>query len=147
MKMLVLYYSRTGNTEKMAKAVAEGAKASGNIEVDLSYFVEANDLAGFDALVVGVPTYHHDMPVDVKNLFEQAVSQNVTLKGKPAATFGSFGWSGEAPKLVLEIMKQKFEMNIVDEQPLLAKYVPDEATLEQCRGLGKRVSESLIRKA
>lgn len=62
LKVLVLYYSRTGNTEKMAKAVAEGAKEAGNVQVDLNYFVEADDLGGFDAILVGTPTYHHDMP-------------------------------------------------------------------------------------
>jgi flavorubredoxin len=131
----------------MANAVADGAKSAGNADVELSYFVQPDDLSGFDALVVGVPTYHHDMPVDVKNLFEEAAVHNISLKGKSAATFGSYGWSGEAPKMVLEILKQKFEMMIVDEQPLLAKYVPDQALLDQCRELGKRVSESLIRKA
>ncbi len=146
-RILVLYYSRTGNTEKMAKAVAEGAKTADNLDVEVTYFVQAEDLAGFDAVAVGVPTYHHDMPVDVKNLFEEAAVHGVSLKGKAAAAFGSFGWSGEAPKLVLEIMKQKFEMAVVDAQPLLAKYAPDQAVLDQCRGLGRRVSESLIRQA
>ena len=143
-KILVLYYSRTGNTEKMAKAVAEGAKTIGNVEVDLNYFVEAEDLGGFDAVIVGTPTYHHDLPIDIKMLFEEAAARNVILKGKPGAAFGSYGWSGEAPKFVVEIMKNKFEMKVV-EAPLLVKYVPDEKTLDQCRALGKRLAESLIR--
>jgi len=145
-RILVLYYSRTGNTEKMAKAVAEGAKVAADVSVDLNYFIEADDLADFDAIVVGVPTYHHDMPMDVKNLFEQAAVKNLSLKGKVGAVFGSYGWSGEAPKLVVEIMKYKFEMD-VQGQPVLAKYTPDQGTLEQCRALGRKVSESLIRKA
>jgi flavodoxin I len=142
-KILVLYYSRTGNTEKMAKAVAEGAKTAGNVQVDLNYFVEAEDLGGFDAVLVGTPTYHHDLPIDIKMLFEEAAARNVVLKDKPGAAFGSFGWSGEAPKLVLEIMKNKFAMK-VSETPLLTKYVPDEKTLDQCKALGKRIAESLI---
>jgi flavorubredoxin len=146
LKVLVLYYSRTGNTEKMAKAVAEGAKSVGNVQVELSYFVEPEDLGGFDAIFVGAPTYNHDIPVDIKMLFEEAAARNVNLKGKPSAVFGSYGWSGEAPKLVLEIMKNKFEMNAT-EPPLLNQYVPDRNMLNQCRALGKRVSESLIRPA
>ena len=144
LRVLVLYYSRTGNTEKMAAAVAEGAKSSGNAQVDLSYFVEADDLGIVDAVIVGTPTYHHDMPIDIKMLFEEAAARRVSLRGKIGATFGSYGWSGEAPKVVLEIMKNKFEMR-VPEQPLIAKYAPDQNVLEQCRALGKRVSESLIR--
>ncbi|MCW4011007.1 MAG: flavodoxin domain-containing protein [Candidatus Bathyarchaeota archaeon] len=144
MKILILYYSRTGNTEKMAKAVAEGAKAAGKIQVDLNYFVEAEDLDGYGAILVGAPTYHHDVPIDIKMLFEEAAARNINLKGKPGAAFGSFGWSGEAPKFVLEIMKNKFEMNIAD-APLLSRYTPDQKTLDQCRALGKRLAESLIR--
>jgi len=145
-KILVLYYSRTGNTEKMAKAVVEGAKSVGNMEVELNYHVDAEDLSSFDAVLLGAPTYHHDMPIDMKNLFEEAVVKGVTLKGKVGAAFGSYGWSGEAPKLLLEIMKNKFEMQVT-EPPLLAKYVPDENMLNMCRDLGKRVSETLMHQA
>jgi flavodoxin I len=142
-KILVLYYSQTRNTEKMAEAVAEGAK-NGKVEVELSYYVEAEDLGKFDAILVGVPTYHHDMPLDIKRLFEEAAGKGISLKGKTAAAFGSFGWSGEAPKLVLEIIKNKFEMRVT-EPPLLLKYTPDNKGLDACRALGKRVSESLMR--
>jgi flavodoxin I len=141
-KVIVLYYSRTGNTEKMATAVAEGAQSSGNVEVELNFHVDAQSLSSYDAIFVGAPTYHHDMPVDFKNLFEEAAVQGISLKGKLGAAFGSYGWSGEAPKLILEIMKYKFEMQVV-EPPLLAKYVPDQSMLAACRDLGKRVSESL----
>jgi len=144
LRILVFYYSRTGNTEKMAKAVAEGAKSADNVQVDINYFVEAEDLNSYDAIAVGTPTYHHDMPIDIKMLFEEAAARGVALKGKPGATFGSYGWSGEAPKLVQEIMKNKFEMNLSD-GPLLAKYVPDQKALDNCRALGKRLAESLIR--
>jgi flavodoxin I len=145
-KILVLYYSRTGNTEKMANAVAEGAKNTSNIFVELSYHIDAESLAFYDAILVGAPTYHHNMPVDFKNLFEEAAVHAASLKGKVAAAFGSYGWSGEAPKLLLEIMKNKFEMQII-EVPLLARYIPDQVMLNACRALGKKVSESLMNQA
>ena len=87
-KVLALYYSRTGNTEKMANAVAEGARSVGNTEVEMEYHVDADDLNRFDAIVVGVSTYHHDMPIDVKRLFEEAAEKGISLKGKTAAAFG-----------------------------------------------------------
>ncbi len=144
-KILVLYYSRTGNTEKMANAVVEGLQRS-DVEVELSYHVDAKNLAIYDAILVGAPTYHHDMPIDFKGLFEQAAIQGLNLKGKIGAVFGSYGWSGEAPKLILEIMKNKFEMQVV-ESPLLSKYSPDQTMVNACRELGKRVSESLMNQA
>ena len=142
-KILVLYYSRSGNTEKMAQAVAEGAKNVGNPDVELSYHVDADELADFDAIMIGTPTYHHDMPIDMKKLFEEAADKGINLKGKVGAAFGSYGWSGEAPQFLLEIMKKRFEMRVV-ESPLLAKYVPDENMLGSCRNFGKRVSETLM---
>jgi flavodoxin I len=142
-KVLVLYYSRTGNTEKMANAVAEGVQSSGSVEAEVSYHIETESLSLYDAILVGAPTYHHDMPVDFKNLFEQAAVQGISLKGKLGAAFGSYGWSGEAPKLILEIMKFKFEMQVI-EPPLLTKYTPDQDMLSSCRDLGKRVSETLM---
>ena len=145
-KLLVLYYSRTGNTEKMAKAVAEGARSVTGTEVELNYYVPVEELAGYDAILVGVATYHHDMPVTFKSYFEDAAVKNINLKGKTGAAFGSYGWSGEAPKLIIEIMKNKFEMNVT-EPPLSNKYAPDQAGLDKCFDLGKRVAESLIPRA
>jgi flavodoxin I len=144
-KILVLYYSQTGNTEKMANAVAEGAQNSGN-EVELSFHVDPADLEIYDAVIVGAPTYHHDMPLDFKKLFEEAAVKGVNLRGKVAGAFGSYGWSGEAPKLILEIMKNKFEMQVL-ESPLLANYSPNPKILEECRALGRKVSETLMSKA
>ena len=98
----------------------------------------------FDAIILGAPTYHHDMPIDMKKLFETSAIKGINLKEKIGAAFGSFGWSGEAPKLLLEIMKNKFEMNIIA-PPLLIKYTPDETMLDKCRTFGKTISETLIR--
>jgi len=145
-QILVLYYSRTGNTERMANAVAEGAQINNETKVELAFHIEPEELKTFDAIVVGAPTYYHEMPIDFKNLFEEAAVKGLSLKGKVGAAFGSYGWSGEAPKLILEIMKNKFEMQVV-EPPLLAKYLPDQKTLSDCRELGKRISENLMSRA
>lgn len=142
-KILILYYSRTGNTEKMAKAVAEGIKAVQEVEVELDYHVAAEELGNFDAIIIGTPTYHHEMTVDMKMLFEEAAVKNIDLKGKIGAAFGSYGWSGEAPKLVIEIMKNKFGMQVA-EPPLLIRYTPDQTGLEKCREFGKKIAERLM---
>jgi len=144
--ILVLYYSRSGNTSKMAQAVADGARTVQGVNVELSYYVAVETLGNYDAMLIGVPTYHHDMTADIKRMFEEAAEKNIALKGKIGAAFGSYGWSGEAPKLVLEIMKNRFEMNVT-ETPLLAKYTPDQAALDKCKDLGKRVAERLMHPA
>jgi flavorubredoxin len=142
-KMLILYYSRTGNTKKMADAVAVGAKMVQGVEVELNYYITPEALGNYDAILIGIPTYHHDMTVDMKNLFEEAAVKNVNLKGKTGAASGSYGWSGEAPRMIIEITKSKFEMNAT-EPPLLVKYAPDQAGLKKCRELERKVAERLI---
>jgi len=127
----------------MAKAIAEGAQSIGGIGVELNFHVDVSDLNNYDAILIGAPTYRKEMPVDFKSLFEEAEKQSINLKGKIGAAFGSYGWSGEAPKLVLELM-QKFDMQVT-ETPILAKYAPDQAAIEACKNLGKRISESLIK--
>jgi flavodoxin I len=140
-KVLVIYYSRSGNTEKMAKAVVEGAKSNQNVAVDLSYHVEAEELGSYDAIIVGTPTYRTQMPIEIKNLFEEASAKQINLKNKIGSAFGSYGWSGEAPQAVIEILK-KFEMQVI-EPPIRAKYNPDQKTLEACLELGKAVAQKL----
>ncbi len=142
-KMLILYYSRTRNTERMAEAVAKGAREISGVQVELEYHVTPEGLAEFDAIVIGVPTYHHDMTINIKKLFEEAAMKNINLQDKIAAAFGSYGWSGEAPRLVLEILKNKFGMHAI-EPPLLIRYTPDRTGLEKCSRFGKEIAERLM---
>ncbi|MGQ9551934.1 MAG: flavodoxin domain-containing protein [Candidatus Bathycorpusculaceae bacterium] len=142
-KVMILYYSRTGNTGKMANAVMEGAKAVQGVDCELKYYATPEELADVDAIIVGVPTYHHDMTLDMKKLLEEIAVKEIDLKGKIGATFGSYGWSGEAPRLVLEVMENKFGMKVL-KPPLLIRYEPDSKGLEECRKLGKDVAEQSL---
>jgi flavodoxin I len=142
-KVLILYYSRSGNTEKMAKAVAEGVQNISDTAAELTYHIDdATELSNYDAVLVGAPTYRKEIPIDFKNLFEEATAKNINLKGKIGAAFGSYGWSGEAPQQVLDILKTKFEMQ-TPEPPLLAKYIPDQAALDASKNFGKKIAETL----
>lgn len=141
-QLLIVYYSRTGNTEKMANAIMEGAKNVKDVEVNLMIDFKATPekLVEAEGIIIGTPTYHHDTTRGFKNLFEECVVKGVVLKDKIGAVFGSYGWSGEAPRLVMEMMENKFEMRIV-KPPLLIKYSPDDKGLEECRRLGNKVAE------
>lgn len=141
-KLLILYYSQTGNTEMMAQAVAEGAKSVSGVNVELVYYAKVEDLANADAIIFGAPTYYHDFSMDVKKLLEEVAAKGIRLKGKIGAAFGSYGWSGEASSLLLEIMKKRFEMETI-EPGLIVKYTPDEKAMEDCRKLGKTVAERI----
>ena len=140
-RIVVYCYTRTRNTEKMAKAVAEGASRVEGVEVELKRSVNPEELADYDAIVIGVPTYNHRTPPVVDKLLEELAIRNVDLKGKIGAAFGSYGWSGEAPRLVLEVMKNKFEMNVI-EPPLLVRYSPDEVGLKKCLEFGENIAKN-----
>ena len=89
-----------------------------------------------------MPTYHHDMTRGMKKLFEEAAIRKINLKGKIGTAFGSYGWSGEAPRLLLEIMENKFGIKVL-KPPLLIKYTPDEKSLEECRRLGENIAKQI----
>jgi flavorubredoxin len=146
LKILIIYYSQTGNTEKMARAIEEGAKSVVGTDVEVKYFVKPNELEDADGLILGMPTYYHDIGIDMKNLLEGASKEKINLKGKVGAAFGSYGWSGEAPTILLEIMKNRFGMDIV-EPALRIKYNPDTKGLEDCRKLGKTIAEKVLKKS
>jgi flavodoxin I len=145
-KLLIVYYSQTGNTEKMAKAVEEGAKSVVGVNVEMKYFARPEELVEADAIILGVPTYYHEIGIDMRNLLEGVSKEEIDLSGKVGAAFGSYGWSGEAPNMLVEIMKNKFGMDVV-EPALRIKYNPDEVGLEECRKLGKTVAEKIVKTA
>ena len=96
--LLILYNTKTGNTEKMAQAVEQGARAIQGLQVTLAYHADPEDLKKADAIIIGIPTYNHQTTLDIQTLLEKA-----------AAVFGSYGWSGEALKQILEILRNKFQ--------------------------------------
>jgi len=142
-KLLILYDSQTGNTEKMAEAVAEGARSVASVEVTVKYYARPEELAEASAIVFGSPTYYHDMTLPIKQMLEEASKANTQLRGKIGAAFGSFGWSGEAPQLILEILKNRFGMKTI-EPGLTVLYTPNQAKLEECRKLGRAVAEKIV---
>ena len=71
-KVLVVYHSLTGNTEKMAKAVVQGAQSVPATMVELQRVgeVTAEQLFGSDGLIVGSPVYWSNMAGEVKTFFD-----------------------------------------------------------------------------
>ena len=145
-KILIVYYSHTENTEKMAKAIAEGARTAKGVEVKLKRHESPWSLNSYDAILIGAPTYGHNMTTPIIKFLEEIALHNINLKSKIGAAFGSYGWSGEAPRMVLEVMENKFEMEVL-KPPLMIKYTPDEKGSEECRKLGKNVAEQISKRS
>ncbi len=111
-RALIVFASRTGETEKIAGLIAEGIRFSGNEAAvkDVKDIKKESDLEGYDALVLGAATYHGDMLQSMKTLL--FLAEKASLEGVVGGAFGAFGWSGEAPDRIFDTMKHIFKMNM-----------------------------------
>ncbi|MGD9107414.1 MAG: flavodoxin domain-containing protein, partial [Desulfobacterales bacterium] len=113
-KVLVGYYSRTGNTKKMAEYIAEGIRFTGN-DAELKKISEIKseeDLKGYDGFIFGCPTYHRDLTAGMKTFLFLAEKAN--LIGKMGGAFGSYTHSGESANMIYDTMLHVFKMDMVD---------------------------------
>lgn len=133
MKTAVIYWSGTGNTEAMAKAVAEGAGAELFSVADFS-----GDIAEYDAIAFGCPSMGAE--VLEEDEFEPFFTANESkLSGKRVALFGSYGWGdGEWMRNWAERVKNDGAV-LVSDEGLIVNEMPSDADLENCRELGKKL--------
>lgn len=139
-KLSIIYGTGFGNTGLMAKAIAEGAMNAG-LDVILKKVDEVSpgDVENADAIAIGLATYKGaGMPMVIR--YAESLAK-VSLKGKVGAAFGSYGWSGEGP-LVVTNMLLSYGMNVI-EPPLRIKRIPDEEGLDICRNFGKTIAEHI----
>jgi flavorubredoxin len=140
--VLIVYATRTGDTEKIGNLIAEGVRFSGHAAevVKLTEIKKAEDLDGYDALVIGSPTYHGEMVKGMKTLLFMA--ENAALEGKVGAAFGAFGWSGEAPDRIFDTMKNIFKMDMVS-GPLRLKSADLGGGLTMAQDYGREIAAKL----
>jgi len=143
-KILVLYYTRTGNTEALAKAVAEGAKSVEGVSVIVKRvdYATVQDFVSCDAVAFGSPNYFDYMSGLMKDFFDRALSFKDMVKGKPAAAFTSGGSSSNSALLSLERMIDSFGLVKVAEG-VVSSGKPTDRDLEKCRDLGRKLAESV----
>jgi flavodoxin len=142
-KVIVGYYSRTGNTEKMAEYIAEGIRITGN-SADLKKISEIKsekDLEGYDGYVFGCPTYHRDITAGMKTFLFLAEKAN--LVGKMGGAFGSYTHSGESANMIYDTMLHVFKMDMVDLGALdLKEHVLEtDEGLRACQDYGKAIGK------
>lgn len=143
-KALVVYTTRTGETKDIADLIGEGIRMRG-AEADVvnsTQIKKEDELAGYDAYVFGSATYHGQMMQGMQTLLFLAEKAN--LEGKIGASFGAFGWSGEAPGRIYDTMKNIFKMEMVS-GPLRLKSASlgGGKTMAQDYGkeIGKKIAE------
>lgn len=143
-RALLLTLSPHGNTRAMAALVGQGLE-SRSVEVKELALANTSDedlrdeIERADALLVGVPTINRDAPPPVWHAL--ALLSTVTPKGKVGAAFGSYGWSGEAVKLVEERLRGlKYTLAA---EGLCFRFRPTSEDQQACRAFGEQVGEAL----
>lgn len=150
MKILVGYYSKTGHTEKMAEAIAQGIRKE-NVTVELKKVkdISPDELLEFEAIIFGSPTYYGIMAADLKKLFDESVKHHGKLSGRIGGAFttsGIMGGGGETTILsILEALLVHGMIVIGDARTQhygpLAIGDPDGNAIDTCKKYGKKIAE------
>jgi len=154
MKILIVYDSRSGNTEKMAHAVAEGVSEEG-VDVEVKKVDEASidELPGVDGLILGSPVYYGLPTAKLKKFIDDSVKYHGKLDGKVGGAFASSGGTHTgAETTVIALNEALFIHGMVIQGTSGSNHYgaasvggPDDKDIENCRKLGSRVA-SLVKK-
>lgn len=160
--VLITYYSQSGNTEKLAEAVAEGAKSVENVEVRLLPIdrVKQSDLLEASAIIVGSPVYNANVAPAVQEFINSWPFEGRPLKNKIGAAFSTGGGISIGEELVLLKILQSMLIygmivvggeepeaafgasGVTGEGPFSSEKM-DEIFLKKGFGLGSRVAKLL----
>lgn len=147
--LIIFYMSSYGNTARMAEEISEGASVVEGVRVSL-YDLEGGETDPFvdlieeaDALMFGSPTINGDAVKPVWDLLSSLAVVNI--KGKLGAAFGSYGWSGEAVRMIEDRMRG-LKMHI-PQQGIRIKLIPTDEELKECRNFGLQIAEKLVGKS
>jgi multimeric flavodoxin WrbA len=147
-EVFVLYYSRGGRTEALAKAVAEGVEAVDNASAKVKRvdYATVDDFISCDAVAFGSPNYFSYMAGLMKDFFDKALRIREKVTGKPAVAFTSGGGSSNSALLTLERMISSFRLQKVGEG-VVSSGTPSKDDLASCRKIGEVLAKAALKKA
>ena len=140
-KVLIIYDTMWGSTEKMAKAMLEGVQEEGvlvklmNI-TSTGRTVIMKEVLDAKALIIGSPTLNNGMFPTVADFL--CYMKGLKPQGKIGAVFGSYGWGGGATKAITEEL-QATGVELI-EPSLQFPFLPAREELEQCKAMGKKIA-------
>ena len=145
-QITLIYDTMWQSTRKMAEAIAEGIQqASPNTTIKILNAVknDKNDILVEEfkskAILVGSPTINNGFSYAIAGILEMI--KGLKFKNKKAASFGSYGWSGEAAKLIKEFLEES-KFAIVNDG-IRVNWAPDQETIEQLREYGRKFVEEI----
>lgn len=153
MQILILYYSKTGNTEKLARAIAEGVEQIQGAQAVLKSTAEVSkeDFLSSQGVIAGSPVYFGILAADLKRVFDEFISIRKKMEGKVGAVFATSGHptGGKETTMFSIIQALMIYGMIIVGDPMSASGhygvacsgEPDDEILENGRKLGARVAE------
>lgn len=154
MKVLIVYDSRSGNTEKMAHAVYDGVKEEG-VEVELKKVDAASvdDLPNVDGIILGSPVYYGLPTAKIKGFIDASVKYHGKLDGKVGGAFASSGGTHSGAETTVIALIEAFLIHGMVVQGTSGRNhygaasvgAPEDVDIETCKKLGQRVAY-LVRK-
>jgi len=158
-KVLIIYDSKTGNTELMANAVAEGVKSIKGMEIQVQKIgtkFPISILNDSDAVIVGSPTIYGNITHEIFEFFANVKylveAKRLKLKGKKGAAFGSYGWDGGWNTERIEQELKALGVDLVApavsaaDQGGVMKMKIHKDDLAKCRELGKAVAQAVAKR-
>ena len=154
-KILIIFDSRSGNTEKMAWAVADGVKQVRGVDIEVKKADQASlgDLLNADGIIMGSPTYYGQMSAKLKDLIDLSTEIHGELEGKVGAAFTSSGGIATgAETTLLSILQAMLIHGMIIQGRSQNKHygtavvgAPKQDDLELCRELGKRTASLVLK--
>ncbi|MDZ4204193.1 MAG: FprA family A-type flavoprotein [Bacteroidales bacterium] len=145
-RVFIAYVSAYDNTGLLARKIAEGLAATGAIKVEL-HDIEAMPLSDIDdhlarcsGLIIGTPTINQNILAQIYSVF--ALISPIRDRGKLAGAFGSYGWSGDADKIIINNF-EGLKLNYVGES-LFIKFTPHNDALQKAFDYGLKFAEKVI---
>ena len=143
-KVVIVYDTMWGSTDKMARAIAEGAASQGAdvklLKLRAADLTEAmTEILDAKAVIVGSPTLNNGIFPTLGSFLTYATG--LKPKGKLWGFFGSYGWGGGAVRGMTE-MAQKAGFQI-HESSLEVKYIPEQEDLKKCFELGQQIAAKI----
>ena len=149
-KVIVIYYSETGNTEQMSRIIRDAIEKERGIEVEIKKVEDtvADELLEADGIIIGSPTYYGTMAWQVKKLLDESVKFHGKLDGKVGGAFTSSAClAGGNETTIMDILKALLIHGMViqgcpsgDHYGPVSVGSPDERAEKSCRLYGKRIA-------
>jgi len=153
-KILIIYYSRSGNTKKMAEFVRDGAKEE-KVEVELKKVEDTTpeDMLNADGIIIGSPTYYGQPASPIIKLLEESVKYHGKFEGKIGGAFSSSANIGGGNETTILAILEAFLIHGMiiqgsykgDHYGPVSIGKPDVRVEKQCKELGRRIAKLVMK--